>query len=648
MKALKVLVILLLAYVVIVALFESLLGYFQPQAPGTVVITTFDADGAAHDRVVSELESGGSMYVAVNHWPRAWYRRLRTFQMVRVTREGETGEYTAVVVDGDEHDQVARDNPTGIVFRILTGFPPRYFVRLDPLAPPLGEVVETAYGKVRGAFTDGTDDGAMLAYKGIPFAAPPVGDLRWKPPAAPASWEGERDATEFGAVCHQAPAAEEGFYGQPELTESEDCLFLNIWAPAGHVDAGYPVMVWIHGGGFIFGAGSLPSYDGEALARAGVVVVTVNYRLGLLGFFAHPALSAESPNGASGNQGLYDQVAALQWVRDNIAAFGGDPSNVTIFGESAGSISVCYLAATPLADGLFQKAIGQSGGCFARHASLTSTEGVVVDAAIANQLTGSGHEIGLKLAEALGAQGEGAEAIAALREQDAAKMIGTLQEAEVVAPWRSIFVDGHMFPDQMRRLMEGKKGVAYILGSTADEGTALFMGLPESSLEDWQAGIREAQGEHAELFLAAYADDAADSPVRATQNMMGDALFTWEMRTWARLATAAGSSAWLYVFNHAPEVEEYGRSLGAFHGSEIAYIFGNGSDLWGEADRELSATMQAYWVNFARSSDPNGDGLPTWPVYGDDDLTFELDSDPQPLTGFRDAKLDAHEAALAF
>jgi len=378
------------------------------------------------------------------------------------------------------------------------------------------------------------------------------------------------------------------------------------------------------------------------------VVVTVNYRLGLLGFYAHPALSAESAHGASGNQGLHDQVAALQWVRDNIAAFGGDPSNVTIFGESAGSISVCYLAATPLADGLFQKAIGQSGGCFARHASLDSTEGVVVDAAVANQLSGSGHEIGLKLAAALGVEGEGAEAVAALREQDAASMIRALQEAEVVAPWRSIFVDGHMFPDQMRRLMEGKTGVDYIVGSTADEGTALFMGLPESSLEDWQSGIHEAQGEHAELFLAAYADDAEASTARATQNMMGDALFTWEMRTWARLATAAGSSAYLYLFNHAPEVEEYGRSLGAYHASEIAYVFGNGSDLWGDEDRELSRVMQAYWVNFARTGDPNGDGLPVWPVYGDDDVTFELDPDPQPLAAFRNAKLDAHEAALAF
>ena len=649
MKAVKILVVLFVVYVAIVALFESLLGYFQPQAPGTLVITTMDADGAPHERVLSELESDGKVYVAVNHWPRAWYRRLQDQPNVRVARGDQTGDYVAAVVDGDEHDQVAADNPTGMVFRILTGFPPRYFVRLDPVATALGEVVETAQGTVRGSVTE---DGSVASFKGVPYAAPPVGALRWQPPAEPAAWEGERDATEFGAACHQALGAGEGFYAQPPLDESEDCLTLNVWAPAEPSDVGHPVMVWIHGGGFGLGTGSLPLYDGEALARAGVVLVTINYRLGVLGFFAHPALTAESADGASGNQGLHDQVAALEWVRDNIAAFGGNPGNVTIFGESAGSISVCYLAATPLAEGLFQKAIGQSGGCFARHASLDSAEGVVVDAAIPNQLAGSGHEIGTGLAAALGVEGDGPDAADALRELDAAAMIRTLQEAEVVAPWRSIFVDGHMFPDQMRRLMEARTGVDYIVGATADEGSALFMGMPEPPREEWEEGVRAAQGEHAALFLAAYAEDAAASTATATQNMMGDALFNWEMRSWARLATAAGGKAYLYVFSHAPEMPEYGRSLGAFHGSEIAYVFGNRFDdaegLWGEDDAKLSALVQAYWVNFAKAGDPNGEGLPTWPAYGDDDLTFELDGDPRPLPGFRDAKLNAHEAALAF
>ena len=644
MKALKILGILLLVYVLIVVLFESLLGYFQPQAPGTLVITTTGDAGSTHDRVVSGLESDGKLYVAVNHWPRAWYGHVKANPNVQVNRAGETRDYVAALVTGDERDRVAADNPTGPVFRILTGFPPRHFVRLDPASEPLVEVVGTSYGDVRGA---AAEDGAVLAYKGIPFAAPPVGELRWKLPVAPAAWDGERDATALSEQCHQAPTVE-GFYAQEPMAQSEDCLYLNVWAPAGEADASNPVMVWIHGGAFIQGTANLPLYDGEALARAGVVLVSVNYRLGLLGFFAHPALSAESAQGSSGNQGLHDQVAALKWVRDNIAAFGGDPGNVTIFGESAGSISVCYLAATPLADGLFQKAIGQSGGCFAKHASLTSAEGTVTDTALPNQLSGAGHEIGMRLAEALGVEGEGADAIAALREQDAASMIQAINDADVVAPWRSIFVDGYLFPDQMRRLMEGKGGVDYIVGSTADEGTTLFMDLPEPSLEDWQASVGDSQGEHAELFLAAYADDAAASTKTAAQQMLADALFTWEMRSWARRATAAGESAYLYLFNQAPPVADYGRSLGAYHAAEIAYVFGNGSELWEDADRRVSDLTQAYWVSFAKTGDPNADGLPVWPVFGADEVAFEIDADPQPLPGFRKAKLDAHDAASAF
>lgn len=643
MKAFKFLAILAVVYVVIVVLFETLLGYFQPEAPGTVVITTTDTAGATHDRVVSELESGGGMYVAVNHWPRAWYRRLRDNPNVQVTRGGETGDYIAVVVEGDEHDRVAADNPTGIVFRILTGFPPRYFVRFDPASAPLGDVVETAYGRVRGAFVE---DGAVVAFRGIPYAAPPVGARRWQLPAPPAPWEGERDATELGTACHQA-VIDEGFYAQEPFAQSEDCLYLNVWAPAGEADAGHPVMVWIHGGGFILGSANLAGYDGEALARAGVVLVSINYRLGLLGFLAHPGLTAESEHGASGNQGLHDQVAALQWVRDNIAAFGGDPGNVTIFGESAGSMSVCYMAATPLADGLFHKAIAQSGGCFAKHASLDSAEGTVVDSALPNQLGGAGHKIGLALAAALGVEGEDSEAIAALRERDAAEMIQTLAGAQVMAPWRSVFVDGHLFPDQMRRLMEGKTGVDFIVGSTADEGTTLFMDVPEPSLEEWRQSVLDGQGEHAEAFLAAYADDAAASTKTATQQMMSDAMFGWEMRTWARLATAAGNAAYLYLFNHAPDLEEYGRSLGAYHAAEIPYAFGNGNARWDAADRQVSQWMHGYWVNFAKSGDPNGDGLPEWPLYGDD-VALEIDNDPRVLSGLRKAKLDAHEVALAF
>ena len=645
MKALKIVGIVLLVYVLIVVLFESLLGYFQPQAPGTVVITTTDDAGDKHDRVLSELASDGKAYVAVNHWPRAWYRRVLAHPNVEVTRQGASQAYVAVQVVGAEREQVARDNPTGVVFRILTGFPPRHFLRLDPLAPgPLDEVVATAQGALRGAFTA---DQAVLAFKGIPFAAPPVGELRWQAPVAAAAWEGERDATALAEPCLQAPTVE-GFYARDPVSQSEDCLYLNVWAPAGAADAANPVMVWIHGGAFMMGTANAPLYDGEQLARDGVVLVSVNYRLGLLGFFAHPALSAESPRGASGNQGMHDQIAGLEWVRDNVAAFGGDPGNVTIFGESAGSMSVCYLTATPLAQGLFHKVIGQSGGCFGKHASLVADEGVAVDTAVPNQLSGAGHDIGLAIAGALGVEGDDAAAIAALRERDAEAMIQALHEAQVVAPWRSIFVDGHLFPDQMRRLMEGRSGIDTIVGSTADEGTTLFMDLPEPSVDEWAAGVRQNNGEHGEALVAAYGDDAANSTKTAAQQMAADALFAAEMRTWARTATAAGDQAFLYVFNQAPPVADYERSLGAYHGGEIAYAFGNGGELWEDVDRRTSDLTKAYWVNFAKTGDPNGEGLPVWPVYGDDDVAFEIDADPQPLPGFRKAKLDAQDAAAAF
>ena len=554
----------------------------------------------------------------------------------------------------------------------------------------VGEVVATANGDVRGAYAA---DNAVLAFKGIPFAAPPVGELRWKPPAAPASWEGERDATAFSKACVQ-PSSTEGFYAQGPIPQSEDCLYLNVWAPAGASDAKVPVMVWIHGGGFVQGTGGMPLYDGEALARAGVVLVSVNYRLGLLGFLAHPALSAESAHGASGNQGIKDQIAALEWVRDNIASFGGDPANVTIFGESAGSMSVCYLTATPLAKGLFQKAIGQSGGCFAKHASLDSDEGLAPDSTLPGQLSGAGHAVGLAVAEALGAPGDGPEALAALRELDAEAMLATLAEAEVSAPWRSIFVDGHLFPQQMRNLVEQGLGsqVDALVGSTADEGTTLFMGMPELAFDDWAEQVRQSMGENGDAFIDAYREDAAQSVTTAQQQMLSDAIFAWEMRTWARLATAAGRTAWLYVFDHAPPVPEYGRTLGAFHAAEIAYAFGNRFDfgaadgatsseetagdaaeeaadeageevaeaaeeesaaaapeaVWDASDESVSALTQGYWVNFAKTGDPNGAGLAAWPRYDEQDMAMEISAEPKPIAGYRKAKLDLHDAQQSF
>ena len=520
----------------------------------------------------------------------------------------------------------------------------------NPAPVPVSPSVAIADGLVRGAYTD--EDETVLAFKGIPYAAPPVGDLRWRPPAPPASWQGELDATAMSPACPQPPQEEGSFYEFDTGPEDEDCLYLNVWTGAKDSGEKRPVMVWIHGGGFVAGTAATSVYDGEQLARDGIVLVSINYRLGLMGFFAHPALTAESAQGASGNQGLHDQIAALGWVRDNIATFGGDPGNVTIFGESAGAISVCYLTATPLAQGLFQKAIAQSGGCFAPHKTLDDANGVMPEAP--GELAGGGHEIGVGIAAALGVEGTGAEALQALRARDAKEMILALAEAGVSAPWRSIFVDGHMFADQMRALFDSRQAnqVDAIVGATADEGTTLFMEAPETDYEAWAAEVVGAFGEpHGTRLVAAYEDIAKTSTKAARQQMLGDQLFNWEMRTWARLAEAAGTRAWLYQFSHAPSVEDYGRSLGAFHAAEIAYAFGNGGAFfgdgaeWDESDDEVTRIVNGYWVNFAKSGDPNGEGLPTWPAYrAAEDLTLEITAAPSVVPGLRKERLDAYDA----
>ncbi|MEM7019755.1 MAG: carboxylesterase family protein, partial [Pseudomonadota bacterium] len=361
----------------------------------------------------------------------------------------------------------------------------------------LPETISVSGGQARGMRIG--DDQAILTFKGIPYAAPPIGEQRWAPPQPVAAWEGVKDTQKFSPDCLQAPSVE-GFYSPAETEQSEDCLYLNVWTGAKTADENRPVMVWIHGGAFIQGSGSNSRYDGEQFARSGVVLVTINYRLGLTGFFAHPALTAASPNKASGNYGLLDQIAALQWIKENIKAFGGDPNNVTIFGESAGSISVCYMVTTPLAKGLFHKAIGQSGGCFARHASLTSAEGVIVDTGLANQMNESGHAIGLRLAETLGVSGEEPAALEALRAMDAKEMVRKLHEAKVMAPWRSIFVDGYVYPDQMRTLYTSGQcsQVDSIVGSTSEEGSTLWMTLPEMDFAAWQESVTQTKGRHAE------------------------------------------------------------------------------------------------------------------------------------------------------
>ena len=490
--------------------------------------------------------------------------------------------------------------------------------------------VETLNGAIVGAYAD---DGAVRVYKGIPYAAPPVGDLRWRAPAPHRKWQGVREARAFGTPCWQPHIT--GIYSRGPVARSEDCLYLNVWTaaePGEHL----PVMVWIHGGGFEIGHGHLEWYEGSDTAKDGLVLVSMNYRLGPFGFFAHPWLQGE---GANGNQGLLDQVAALEWVQDNIAAFGGDPDNVTIFGESAGSASVCYLQAAPKARGLFHKAIGESAGCFAPHATLDE-----------DSPTGapSGYKMGEAMVDTLGAG-----SLDALRAMEAESLFAALQSSEWAAPYPAVYVDGTLFPEQMHALHHAGKGsrVPVLVGANADEESALFGEYPDVSREALVKQLREEWQEQGEALIAAYASEIEENPRRARDKVLSHRVFAWEARTWAESARRAGKSAYLYHFTHVPELPEYGRSLGAFHAAEIPFVFNNLERTdWTltEDDREVARLLSAYWRNFARSGDPNGEGLPRWPAFGcEHGEAIELSARPRVIRQHLKDKLDVIDAFFA-
>jgi para-nitrobenzyl esterase len=443
-----------------------------------------------------------------------------------------------------------------------------------------------------------------------------VGDLRWRAPKPPAAWSDVRKADKFSAACVQR---------QPNT--SEDCLYLNIYTTAKTANDRRPVMVWIHGGALTGGSGSI--YDGEALAKKGVVVVTVNYRLGVFGFLAHPELTKESDRNASGNYGLLDQIAALEWVQKNIAVFGGDPKRVTIFGESAGSWSVNYMMATPLARGLFQRVIGESGAEFAPAHSQAEAE---------------------KAGVAFGASA-GAASIAGLRALSAED----LQKARFQT---AANVDGWLLPTDVYTIFkEGKQSdVPVLIGSNNDEGT---MFTPATVTAASFRGMAEKRyGGDAPEFLKLYPfssdSSSSDKDAWAAQAAsMRDQTFGWEMRTWARMQTKTGKSkVYLYYFSRVPPGKH--RAAGAYHGSEIAYVFDNlkvapfattgnaPATPWEDTDRKLAEAMSSYWVNFATKGDPNGSGLAKWPAYrAKDDLAMgfgdEIKVEPLP-----------HKAALDF
>jgi para-nitrobenzyl esterase len=461
-------------------------------------------------------------------------------------------------------------------------------------------------GSIQGALEDG-----IQSYKGIPYAAPPVGNLRWKAPQSVVPWTGTRAAVEFGAVCPQAPYAADSIYASPPEKQSEDCLFLNVWTAA-KAGAKRPVMVWIHGGALTRGSSSNRTYDGRALAKKGVVLVTINYRLGALGYLAHPELTAESPEHSSGNYGVLDQIAALKWVQRNISKFGGDPGRVTIFGESAGSWSVNALVATPLTKGLFHRAIGESGGLFSSQPYLSQDKGTILSA----------EKVGVAFAKAAGV-----ERLSELRAMSAEKLIEALGKGDGRRFRTAVNVDGWVLPDEIRNIFaQGKhQAVPVIVGSNANEMTSLTTpALIPKTMTDYRRRVETQYTDLIKEFDAAYPVAAETDIAGAYLASLRDTTFTWHMRTWARYTVAGKQRAYQYYFSRIPP-NPNSQYLGAYHAAEIAYVFNNlnrQNKLLTPADFELAEKMSTYWVNFATTGDPNGGSLPKWSTYDPTDEAY--------------------------
>ena len=486
-------------------------------------------------------------------------------------------------------------------------------------------------GRVAGVVASG-----ISTFKGVPFAAPPVGALRWKAPQPVKPWTGVKQASAFAPACVQDASFPKLFGAPPTL--SEGCLYLNVWTPAKSASDALPVMVWIYGGGFVLGQTSVPLYDGARLAEKGVVLVSVAYRVGIFGFLAHPDLSRESGKG-SGNYGLQDMIAGLQWVKANIAKFGGDPTRVTIFGESAGGIAVSMLAASPAAKGLFHRAISESGGNFA-------------PPRITNE--GGQNAPALKVAEA-----NGQEFLAKLKASDikAARELPVEKLQAAVGPglqngfW-PVF-DGDVLPgDQYALYTAGRfNDTPVLIGTNSDEG-ALFA-QPGMNTARFESMIRGGYGKQADSVLAAYPHASEADATKAGKDIMRDSLFAWPTWAWAMLQSQKGKGhAYVYYFDHrTPQSPN-----GANHGSEMAFVFrnligGGPVGLSGPArpeDTAMSELMSSYWVNFAKNGDPNGPSLPRWPAFTSSSqnlMLFDAKSSARPVPNMTQIKaLDSYFA----
>jgi para-nitrobenzyl esterase len=508
--------------------------------------------------------------------------------------------------------------------------------------PLLAGGAHAAEVRVEGGLLSGVASDGVVSWKGIRYAAPPVGDLRWRAPQPVGPWIGVRAATAYANDCMQEPFPSDAApLGTPP---AEDCLYLNVWAPEKPASAKLPVMAWIHGGGFVNGGSSPAVYDGSAFARRGVVLVSFNYRLGRFGFFAHPALTKEAKGAPLGNYGYLDQIAALRWVQRNIAAFGGDPGNVTIFGESAGGGSVNTLMISPLARGLFHKAIVQSGG--GRAGGIMALRRLREPGRDGSP---SAEAVGVAFAKLAGVTGEDPAALEVLRKLPAAGLVRGLN-LTTMGQQRDTYpgpmLDGQVVPEDVEvAFREGRQArVPYLIGANSREFG--FMAPPPAAVE----GMLTRFGADKAKVLAAYDPEGRGKLGEVGIGLSSDTAMVEPARLLARLTSAGGQPTFAYRFSYVASSLRKD-TPGALHATEIPFVFATVRAKYGEAtsaeDEALAAAANAYWVAFARTGDPNGDGRPRWPAYSatEDRIMDFAVSGPEAKADPWKARLDLVEGA---
>ncbi len=505
-----------------------------------------------------------------------------------------------------------------------------------PDAAPTPAMAMTASGPLRGVVEDG-----VARYLGVPYVAPPVGPLRWRAPAPHPPWTEPRDATRKGPACPQAPGTLLG-----TAQTAEDCLTLNVWAPSAPSATRRPVMVFIHGGGFVGGHASGPDYDGQRLAARGVVVVTFNYRLGQLGFLAHPSLSAEAgADGVSGNYGFLDQQAALRWVRDNIASFGGDPGAVTLFGESAGSMAVSLHLLAPGSRGLLHRAVMQSGVSTVMLTPMREED--------ARAPLESAYSLGRRFVTGVGC-GAAADVPACLRAKSAAEVLAVLRSSAELVRFEARFqpnVDGRVLPETPWTAFHAGRfaQVPIMIGTNRDEGTIFTFTSPIADAAAYRAAVERLVPGHGDEVLTRLYPPAMYPSVNAAFNaFIADAAFICPSRDLARRYAAAGQPAFVYHFTQETAIGAQ-LGLGVFHAAELPYVFGNWSGLfrYRESDGPVVELTQGYWTRFALTADPNGAGATPWPRYTEAaDPHLEIGAVARAGAGLRRAPCDAITAWL--